>query len=106
MAILRGKQGLLCGDKNDFYGSIKFCDVLLCVTHQDAFNPPFARVMLTVIKFFYYVIESLRYALTHFHTITPFDAPGKHAFCKHWGKEKLLVTSNFSFSHSVFYLFG
>ena len=23
-----------------------------------------------------------------------------------WEKEKLLVTSNFSFSHSVFYLFG
>ena len=23
-----------------------------------------------------------------------------------WGKEKLLVTSNFSFSHSVFYPFG
>ena len=25
---------------------------------------------------------------------------------KHWEKEKLLVTSNFSFSHSVFYPFG
>ena len=23
-----------------------------------------------------------------------------------WEKEKLLVTSNFSFSHSVFYMFG
>ena len=23
-----------------------------------------------------------------------------------WEKEKLLITSNFSFSHSVFYLFG
>ena len=28
--------------------------------------------------------------------MTPFDAPGKQAFWKH----------NFSFSHSVFYLFG
>ena len=27
-------------------------------------------------------------------------------FLKHWEKEKLLVTSNFSISHSVFYLFG
>ena len=43
--------------------------------------------------------------LTHSH-MTPFDAPGKQAFWKHWEKEKLLVTSNFSFSRSVFYLFG
>ena len=39
--------------------------------------------------------------------MTPFEDPGKQAFWKHCGeKEKLLVTSNFSFSHSVFYLFG
>ena len=39
--------------------------------------------------------------------MTPFDAPGKQAPLKTlWEKEKLLVTSNFSFSHSVFYLFG
>ena len=37
--------------------------------------------------------------------MTPFDAPGIPAFWKHWEKEKLLVTSNLSFSHSVFYLF-
>ena len=37
--------------------------------------------------------------------MTTFDAPGKQAFWKHWEKEKLLVTSNFSFSHSVFYPF-
>ena len=30
---------------------------------------------------------------------------GKKAFWKHWEKEKLLVTSNFPFSHSVFYQF-
>ena len=41
--------------------------------------------------------------LTHSHTMTPFDAPGKQAFSEHWEKEKLLVMSNFSFSHSVFY---
>ena len=44
--------------------------------------------------------------LTHSHTMTPFDAPGKQAFWKLWEKEKLLETSNFSFSHSDFYLFG
>ena len=33
--------------------------------------------------------------LSHSHTMTPFDAPRKQA-----------VTSNFSFSHSVFYPFG
>ena len=27
-------------------------------------------------------------------------------FWKHWEKEKLLITSNFSFSHNFFYLFG
>ena len=44
--------------------------------------------------------------LTHSHTMTPFDAPGKQAFWKHWEKEILLVTSNFSYSRSVFYLVG
>ena len=39
--------------------------------------------------------------------MTPFDAPGKQACWKHWEKEKkLLVTSNFSISESVFYQFG
>ena len=47
-----------------------------------------------------------RVNLTHSNTMTPFDTPGKQAFWKQWEKEKLLVTSNFSFSHSVFYLFG
>ena len=44
--------------------------------------------------------------LTHFHTMTPFDAPGKQAFLKNWKKkDKLLVMSNFSFSHRVLYQF-
>ena len=38
--------------------------------------------------------------------MTPFEAPGKQAFRKLWEKEKLLVMSNFSFSHSVFDQFG
>ena len=38
--------------------------------------------------------------------MVPFDAPGKQAFWKTlWEKKELLVTSNFSFSHDVFYLF-
>ena len=37
--------------------------------------------------------------------MTPFDASGKQAFEKHWEKETLLVTSNFSFSQSVLYPF-
>ena len=45
--------------------------------------------------------------LTHSHTMTPFDAPWETSLLKTlWEKEKLLVTSNFSFSHSVFYPFG
>ena len=44
--------------------------------------------------------------LAHSHTMTPFDAPGKQAFLKTlWEKKKLLVTSNFSFIHIVFYPF-
>ena len=34
------------------------------------------------------------------------DTPGKQAFWKHWEKEELHVTSNFSFFHSVIYQFG
>ena len=34
--------------------------------------------------------------------MTSFDAPGK----TRWEKEKLLIKSNFFFSHSVFYPFG
>ena len=41
------------------------------------------------------------YTLTHSHTMTPFEALLKTL----WEKEKLLVTSNFSFTHSVFYQF-
>ena len=58
----------------------------------------------------YFCLEESKFCclgrgLTHSHTMTPFDAPGKQAFWKHWEKEKLLITSNFSFTHSVFYLF-
>ena len=45
--------------------------------------------------------------LTHSHTMTLFDDPWETSLLKTlWEKEKLLVMSNFSFSHSVFYLFG
>ena len=51
--------------------------------------------------------------LKYYHLVNPF--PNKPWFLRVcsigllktlWEKEKLLVTSNFSFSHSVFYLFG
>ena len=46
-------------------------------------------------------------SLTHSHTMTPFDIPGETSLLKTlWAKEKLLVTSNFSFSPSVFYPSG
>ena len=45
--------------------------------------------------------------LTHSHKMTPFDALSETSLLKTlWEKDKLLVTSNFSFSYSVFYLFG
>ena len=38
--------------------------------------------------------------------MAPFDAPWEASLLKTlWEKEKLLVTSNFSFTHSVFYTF-
>ena len=44
--------------------------------------------------------------LTLFHTILTFNNPEKEAFWKAlWVKEKILLTSVFSFSHSVFYSF-
>ena len=45
--------------------------------------------------------------LTHSHTMTPIDAPEETNPLKTlWEIEKLLVMSNFSFSHGVLYLFG
>ena len=53
-------------------------------------------------------LYSLQYFI-HVCSLTSF--PNKHVCITYllktqWEKEKLLVTSNFSFSHSVFYLFG
>ena len=42
--------------------------------------------------------------LTLYHTIPTFNNPKEEGFGKHYGeKEKMLVTSIFSFSHNVFY---
>ena len=42
--------------------------------------------------------------LTHYHTMSHFDALKKYSCGKHCEKkEKLIETSNFSFSHNVFY---
>ena len=49
-------------------------------------------------------INAFQFQLTHSHTMTPFDVSGKEAFFENIvGKEKMLVTSIFSFSHNVFY---
>ena len=52
--------------------------------------------------FIYSVVKEL----TLSQTSPGFYVSAVQAFWKHWEKEKLLVTSNFSFSHSVFYPFG
>ena len=44
--------------------------------------------------------------LNHFQTSTGFHVSAIEVFRKHWENEKLLITSNFSFSHCVFYQFG
>ena len=44
--------------------------------------------------------------LTLFQTSPGLYVSAVQVFWKHWEKEKLIVTSNFSFSHSVFYPFG
>ena len=58
-------------------------------------------------------IEMIAEMKTHYFRLNPF--PNKPWFLRVcstdllktlWEKEKLLVTSNFSFSHSVFYPFG
>ena len=41
--------------------------------------------------------------LTHYHTIPPFDALKINSYRKHCEKRKLLITSDFSFSHKIFY---
>ena len=42
--------------------------------------------------------------LTLYNTILTFNNPENESFWKHWGeKEKMLVTSIFSFFHNVFY---
>ena len=43
------------------------------------------------------------YLLSHYHTIPTLNEPEKEVFGKHCGKEKMLVTSIFSFSHNVSY---
>ena len=47
--------------------------------------------------------ESLFCSLTFSHTMTPFDGSMKEAFKNIAGKGEIACTSNFSFSHNVFY---
>ena len=50
--------------------------------------------------------EAGHFVLTLSQTIPGFYVSGTTLLKTQWEKEKLLVTSNFSFSHSVFYPFG
>ena len=50
-------------------------------------------------------LRSCGKGLTLSQTSPGFYVSAVQVFWKHWEKEKLLVTSNFSFSHSVFYPF-
>ena len=55
-------------------------------------------------KFSTWERTSLHHDLTHYHTMPHFDPLKIYIYGKHCEeKEKLLVTSNFSFSHNVFY---
>ena len=50
------------------------------------------------------VISWTNLFLTHSHTMMPFDSPWETSLWKTlWENDKLLVTRNFSFSHSIFY---
>ena len=44
-----------------------------------------------------------KFLLTLYHTLHTFNDPKEEGFGKDWEKEKMLETSIFSFSHSVFY---
>ena len=55
----------------------------------------------------YLMLGQFNMNLTHSHIMRHLLTPWKTSLLKTlWVKEKLLVMSNFSFSHSVFYLFG
>ena len=49
---------------------------------------------------------AVKVALTHSHNDTFWRLWETSLLKTLWEKEKLLVTSNFSFSHSIFYPFG
>ena len=74
---------------------------------------PFPTVFSTRLDNFLPLSSNLKVSSAKFIKFNPF--PNKPWFLRVcsisllkilWEKEKLLVTSNFSFSHSVFYLFG
>ena len=75
----------------------------------DSYKPGFVweRVELTADHFNPYSAESKSSTSNPFPHNDTFWCPWETSLLKAlWEKEKLLVTSNFSFSHSVFYLFG
>ena len=61
----------------------------------------------TIISTLWYISSIIWIILNPFPHNNTFWRPWETSLFKTlWEKEKLLVTSNFSFSHSVFYLFG
>ena len=56
--------------------------------------------------FFIAIVQTQVCLLTLFQTSPVFYVSAVQVYWKHWEKEKLLVVSNFCFSHSVLYLFG
>ena len=76
---------------------ITFCKGIYCLFHWLWFSTK--RLQLQRI------IQCTSFnSSTLYHTIPTFNDPKKESFWKHWGKkEKMLVTSIFSFSHNVFY---
>ena len=58
-----------------------------------------SRTKLAIVFF-----DDIHVYLTLYHTIPTFNDPEKESFWKHfWEKEKMLVTSIFSFSQNIFY---
>ena len=74
--MANGSMGIPCKCDQIIFGVVFF---LLCIVNYWGGHQPSPTVV----------------SLTHSHTMTPFDAPGKQAFLKHWEKEKLLAISPF-----------
>ena len=57
-------------------------------THLDNFLPFSSNLKLSSANSFNLEESKILSSVTHFHTMTPFDAPGKQTFWKHCGKRR------------------